>query len=201
MKMIATCSFSADDRSKMVGLEQVNKRLRERYIKVGLPSGGKVMAGEIGAGKAARAELGASGVKDRGRLGRVESAARSFSKDAEDQTKTMADLAYIAAVHEYGSRKKNIPERSFLRTAIDENRDKIFRLCVRMEKLATDGKMNVEDVFKTLGIAIVDMVKKKISTITEPELKQKTIDRKHSSKPLIDTGQMRNSMQFKVVSK
>ena len=39
-----------------------------------------------------------------------------------------SEQALIAAVHEFGSPKKNIPERSFLRKTFDEQKEKIEKL-------------------------------------------------------------------------
>lgn len=52
--------------------------------------------------------------------------------------------------------------------------------------------------YNLIGIWAQGEVKKKIGTITTPALKPSTIQAKGSSKPLIDTGQMRNSISFEI---
>ena len=38
------------------------------------------------------------------------------------------ERAYIALIHEYGAPKRNIPERSFMRSAYNENKDKMNKI-------------------------------------------------------------------------
>jgi hypothetical protein len=107
-------------------------------------------------------------------------------------------VAMIAAVHEYGSPAQGIPERPFLRVAIQKNRLKYVRLNrINLVKMLR-GQMDVDQALGQLGeIAKGDVVTEIRSGNFTP-LKDATIQRKGSSRPLIDTGQMVQSMQWQL---
>lgn len=107
-------------------------------------------------------------------------------------------VALIAAVHEYGAPEKGIPERSFLRSSIHENRDKYVQLNRRNLVAALHGKMNIEQALGQLGEVAAGDVKAKIASGDFASLKPETIKRKGSSKPLIDTGQLRQSVAWEI---
>lgn len=109
----------------------------------------------------------------------------------------MADMATIAAVHEFGSKARNIPARSFLRPAFDVHKKKLMRLKERLAKDMIDGKIGFQQAFGILGEFAVNKVKRQIDAVMEPPLKPESIRRKGSSKPLIDTGQMRATVTYK----
>lgn len=111
----------------------------------------------------------------------------------------MADLAMIAAVHEYGRSDGTIPARPFMRPSFDQNIDKLHALRERLWVEYLNGHITNEQAFGLMGEFLVAKIKNTIRRIREPALAPATIARKHSSKPLIDTGQMLNSVQYKVV--
>lgn len=91
-----------------------------------------------------------------------------------------------------------IPERSFVRSAFDENRIKLEKLKERLYSGVIDGKLNPLRAAGLLGQQHEKDIKDKIRSITTPALSPSTIARKKSSKPLIDTGQMLNSVRYVV---
>jgi hypothetical protein len=107
-------------------------------------------------------------------------------------------VALIAAVHEFGSPEKGIPERPFLRTTIQENREKYVQLNRRNLVAVLNGKMSVEQALGQLGEVAKGDVQAKIASGGFAPLKAATIKRKGSSKPLIDTGQMRQSIEWEL---
>lgn len=107
-------------------------------------------------------------------------------------------VALIAAVHEFGSPQKGIPERPFLRTTIQENRAKYVQLNRRNLVEVLNGKMNVEQALGQLGEVAKGDVQAKIASGGFAPLKEATIKRKGSSKPLIDTGQLRQSIAWEL---
>jgi hypothetical protein len=110
-------------------------------------------------------------------------------------------LARIAAAHEFGVPDLNIPERSFLRTGIRRIREQIIRLnrinLVRIVK----GEMTVARALGLMGNMAAGAVKQEIRNGKFVPLKPKTIARKGSSKPLIDKGQMVQSVTYVVEGK
>jgi len=115
-------------------------------------------------------------------------------------------VAQIANVHEFGMtivqpkmrRTIVIPERSFLRATIDQYREAIARRQVLLTQGYLLGKFALEPAMELLGQYVVGLIKQRIANGIAPPNKPSTIARKRSSKPLIDTGQLRNSITYKV---
>lgn len=108
----------------------------------------------------------------------------------------VSELATVAATHEYGAPKKNIPKRATIRPAIDKGKEKIGKLQAKLVDAVFAGKITIEQALDTLGEFLISLIKKEISTLLLPPLSPKTIKKKKSSKPLIDMGQMRNSVTY-----
>lgn len=113
----------------------------------------------------------------------------------------MLEIIVIAAVHEFGAPKKNIPERSFMRTAFDENIPEIEAIKSREYDRIITGKSGIYRSLDKIGVWFTAKVKKKIKDIKIPPLKPATVKRKGSSNPLIDSGQMIQSVQHVVAMK
>jgi len=118
-----------------------------------------------------------------------------FSPKGEEKPKG-ATNTLIAAVHEYGSPKKNIPERPFMRRTFDQYAKK-YKKQIREfgEKLAI-GKSTPTIELNLLGESyradiVLGITRRSISPALE-ELSEKTIARrpKLDDLPLFDTGQM-----------
>jgi len=103
-------------------------------------------------------------------------------------------VAQYATWNEFGT--ETIPERSFLRSTVDENKTKYFGM---LEKAL--GKKKEEDLDKALAIlgevAASDVRAKIVNGPFVPN-SPATIAAKGSSKPLIDTGTMRNAVSYEV---
>lgn len=108
-------------------------------------------------------------------------------------------LAQIAAQNEFGTKK--IPARPFMSTSFDENRDKFIKVINDEYTKIINGQSNVKKSLNLLGILGVNLIQQKIRAIQNPPNSPKTIAIKGSSKPLIDFGQMIQSVRHKVVIK
>jgi hypothetical protein len=109
---------------------------------------------------------------------------------------TMDELVEIMTVHEFGSSNAGIPQRSFLRSAVDDNRTRIEALQEELLDQMVIGQINAVTALDRLGVFVTGLVRDKIRTISTPPNTPETIRRKGSSNPLIDTGQARQSIQF-----
>ena len=110
-------------------------------------------------------------------------------------------VAMIAAVHEFGSPSQGIPERPFLRVAVQRNRQKYVRLNrINLVKMLR-GQMGMEQALGQLGKMAKGDVQTEIRSGDFTPLKAATIKRKGSSRPLIDTGQMVQSIQWELGGK
>ena len=106
--------------------------------------------------------------------------------------------ALIAMVMEYGSPVNKIPARSFLVSTIVENGDKYAKIIAETIPQAIKNGMSKEDAYARLGTMAMNDVKLKIVNGPFTPLKDATVKRKGSSKPLIDTGALRHSITFEV---
>lgn len=114
-----------------------------------------------------------------------------------------ATMVQVAAIQEFGAPEVPIPERSYVRSTFNENREKYLELLKRGVKALYKDK-DPGTLNRALGLVGARMaadMKKKIRTGIDPPLKQGTIDKKGSSKPLVDTGQLLSSITWAVVRK
>lgn len=102
-----------------------------------------------------------------------------------------------AVVNEYGSKKKNIPSRPFNRKAFDKNKKEINTVIAKLYDQVLKGDRSVKGALSFLGEWYVGVVKKQITSGNFVKNMTQTILRKKSSKPLIHTGEMRNSVTHK----
>ena len=117
------------------------------------------------------------------------------SRSSESSGPTLVE---VAGWHEFGAPDANIPQRSFIRGTVDEKRADIERLeAVLLENVVT-GKITEAQALDQLGAKVAGMIQTRISQGIQPALAQATIDRKKSSTPLIDTGQLRSSITWAV---
>ena len=124
---------------------------------------------------------------------------------ASHQESPELTVAQVAAFHEFGAGDN--PERSFMRTTFDENvraYDQLQRVAlgraldagVRGGRGAGMGALRRE--YGRIGLRMASDMQRKITAGLSPPLQEATIRRKGSSKPLIDTGQTRASIDSEV---
>lgn len=107
-------------------------------------------------------------------------------------------IAELGAIHEFGAPRANIPERPFLHPAMREGAPQIERLSQVLLFQLQNGQTTKEIALEKLGLLGVRLVQQKIDEGPFVKLKDATIARKGSSKPLIDTGQMVQSVTFAI---
>jgi len=105
--------------------------------------------------------------------------------------------AMVGAFHEFGL---GVPERPWLSTAIDDNRDEIEDMTDRLYDGILAGRVTTERSLRLIGQNLEDRIKGKINEGDGawPALSDATIERKGSAKPLVDTGQMVQSIRYRV---
>lgn len=107
------------------------------------------------------------------------------------------NLAERAAVHEYGTRNGNIPSRPFMRSAFDKNRKSLIKKINSLYGKVIKKECSAKKLLKITGEWFTGKVKQEITIGNFKRLKSQTIKRKKSSKPLIDTGNLRSSVTHK----
>ena len=120
---------------------------------------------------------------------------------------------WLASIHEYGcdipvtekmraylhrqglhlkasTTRIKIPERSFLRTGYDQNRDAVMKKAQQMMADVVSGQMNADAMFKGVGLELSSKIKDYATDLDKPANHPFTVERKSSSNPLVDTGDM-----------
>jgi hypothetical protein len=116
-------------------------------------------------------------------------------------------IRMIAGVHEFGAPKKNIPERSFIRGTFDAEYPHLQEFKEDEYLKIVQGKQTAVVAIGRIGEWMVNKTKQFVRDRIDPPLKPKTYNRKHpprggeSAIPLIDTGQMVNSIQWAITEK
>ena len=128
--------------------------------------------------------------------------------------------AWLANIHEYGCEIKvtpkmraflhrqglhlkesttviKIPERSFLRTGHDQNVDRIIKQTERALGQVLAGKMSVDDLLDLYGEQMATAIKRYIRDLSTPPNHPYTVQSKGSSNPLVDTGQLIESITWR----
>lgn len=107
-------------------------------------------------------------------------------------------LVEVALIHEFGAPAAGIPQRSFLRAAIDEHAPDIRRLILAVAARALDGAITPAQALDQIGSKVAGWVQTRIDQGIAPSLKPETIARKGSSKPLVNVGQLKSAITWKV---
>ena len=114
-------------------------------------------------------------------------------------------VAYVAAIQEFGYPAGNIPSRPFFRNAISQN-DGWKPLATKAMSAVVEGRIELNQALNQMGLKMAADVKDSITDGSYEALKQSTLDARQSrkrtqgvaSKPLIDTGQMLQSVTYAV---
>lgn len=119
--------------------------------------------------------------------------------DRETKKPLAINMASLALIHERGSAANNIPARPFMKQTRQRAEGRFVRLLRRLYKQVVDGKVHPFDGLSKLGMAYEGEMKNTFTTGSFTPNKPATIKRKGSSRPLIDTGHLRQSITSKVV--
>lgn len=110
--------------------------------------------------------------------------------------------AALAYIHELGAPAANIPARPFMAPGIEDAKERITAQLEKGSKALMEGNAHKADqALNAAGLIAVNSIKNKISDGDFAPLKDSTIKRKGSDRPLLDSGQMRNSITYLVVNR
>lgn len=96
----------------------------------------------------------------------------------------------VAMVHEFGSPARGVPERSFIRSTINENRSAYIKASKTLFSKVVKGKIDMDRALGMLGQIVVGDINQKILDIDSPPLKNR------DGNPLWDTGHMAQSVTY-----
>lgn len=116
------------------------------------------------------------------------------------------NMAQLATIHEYGAPSAGIPARPFLAQTITRITDQIIQFNGQEIDKIYQGKSTPLTSISKLGVFVTKEIKKEFKLGTLEPLKPatiraKTVDGKRGTTPLIDTGRLRNSINYEVVKK
>jgi len=115
-----------------------------------------------------------------------------------------ATLAYI---HDNGSPAANIPARPFMQPGIEAGRERISKLLEQGARAAMYGNAgSVEQALQKAGLVAQANIRAAINSGLPPALAPSTLAARKArgrtgEKPLVDTGQLRNSINYVVRAK
>lgn len=108
------------------------------------------------------------------------------------------NMATLLAIHVLGAPTRGIPQRDPLRPPLIANTQRYTDLMAQGIKNALANGTDPNVVYEKIGIVASNDVKDYFVSGSFKPLDQKTIDRKGSSKPLLDTGELRSSITYQV---
>ena len=111
------------------------------------------------------------------------------------------NMATLLAIHVLGAPSRGIPQRDPLRPPLIANAQRYSDLLALGLKNALSDGTDPKLVYEKIGIVATNDVKDYFVTGNFKPLNQKTIDRKGSSKPLIDTEELRGAISYEVRNK
>ena len=111
------------------------------------------------------------------------------------------NMATLLALHVLGAPSRGIPQRDPLRPPLIANAQRYSDLLALGLKNALANGTDQKLVYEKIGIVAANEVKDYFITGNFKALSEKTIKAKGSSEPLIDTGELRNSISYEVRNK
>lgn len=131
------------------------------------------------------------------------------------------EQTWLASIHEYGCKIKvtpkmraylhrqglhlkkstthiTIPERAFLRNGYDEYKDEVIKAAEAVLGDVIGGTMSESQLFELVGLLLKSKIQDYARDLNSPPNHPYTVDRKGSSNPLVDTGDMIGAISYKV---
>ena len=104
-------------------------------------------------------------------------------------------IAQVAAINEFGA--SDIPERPFMRQSFENHEGELQAVCDAAQRLVSSGG-SAEQALQQVGVVAKGLVQDEIVNGGFAPNAESTIKKKGSEQPLIDTGTMRQSVNFVV---
>lgn len=122
------------------------------------------------------------------------------AKDGDEEGLTVAQVAFW---NEYGTRRadgsEHVPERPAFRAGAEGAKPGLRILSKAETGAILDGTHTPAQAMGRLGAYLQGQIQASIVALRDPPNAESTVDRKGSSNPLIDSGQLRQSIVFEVV--
>jgi hypothetical protein len=158
---------------KDTGYAKLKKELAEingAFVKVGFPEGSSV--------------------------GSPGSPGKTRRKKPKKPWDNMSEVARVATWNEFGVPEKNIPSRPFFRNAIDSGSEALSEFKKKIYDQFLLGRMTPKGALDNVGLWMQNRIRQSILKGSWTPNAPRTKRQKESSKPLIDTGQLVNSVSW-----
>lgn len=191
----------------MIGAQQVEKALKDLQKKlegkervlVGVPSGaGAYEDGLTIATIAAVNEFGAKDIKHKGGV----SYGYNTQKDAEEgRVRFLKSGEGFMELGKTGAYSGSIPARPFLRPGVENVAPTLVLLAEVQIPKVLSGELTMLQILQQMGQMAEDGVRTQITNLKDPPNAKSTIRKKGSDNPLIDTGNLRQSIRYVIGGK
>lgn len=104
-----------------------------------------------------------------------------------------ASLVEVAAYNNLGS--SDTPARPFMKTAFENHQDELLAICKDALKVIANGG-TAQQALSRMGVSTKGLIQQEIVEGSFAPNAESTIAKKGSSKPLIDTGYMRENVTY-----
>lgn len=104
--------------------------------------------------------------------------------------------AQLMAIHEFGT--ANIPERAPIRKTMAKNGEGYGAKFEKAIMGVLEGRTDADLILNRIGAQVAGDIVGEIQAGVDPELSPSTIKRKGSDRPLIDTGELVQSISYEV---
>lgn len=125
----------------------------------------------------------------------VESEIRVGFQSGESSYDDGTDLVAVAAYNEYGT--SDTPARPFMKQSFENHEQELRAACENAFKGVSSGG-SAETALKQLGVFAKGLIQEEIASGSFEPNKPSTIKKKGSARPLIDTGLMRQSVNYTI---
>jgi len=119
-------------------------------------------------------------------------------KKVRNESSLTMNMVKLATIHEFGSHPNHIPARPFMKQAFDTKKNLINGYKKILINRIYKRQISVERALWKLGLFHQKNVKTIFTQGRFQPNKPMTKARKKSSRPLIDTGRLRNSIDYEV---
>lgn len=109
-----------------------------------------------------------------------------------------SDMVIIAASNEFGTADGHVPERSYLRSTVDDGQSEVADDLQKALTEAVDGTRDIRTGLERVGAKWVGKVQDKIKSHPGPPNAPSTIARKGADATLVDTGRLRQSIDYEL---
>ncbi len=121
--------------------------------------------------------------------------AATVKQPAPGEEPSKLTVGDVATIHEFGL---GVPERSMIRGWADASEGQNNGVLKRIGESVIKGVYSADTGLERAGVLFVAQIQARMVAGIPPALEASTIARKGSSVPLINTGQMKSSILFKV---